>query len=95
MPMKSKMISPHTRNTLEYAEAMRLLCDRRVVEEHMNRIDKEIRLVRRVSPSAVAQARKDVANHDNGGVPGSAAKLDKEHEYASPGAGFIGGAEEA
>lgn len=79
MTMKSKVISPHTRDTLEYAEAIRLLCDRRVVEEHLNRIDKEIRLVRRVSPSAVAQARKDIANHNNDRVLESAATLDKQH----------------
>lgn len=79
MPMKSKMISPHTRDTLEYAEAIRLLCARRVAEENLNRINKEIRLVRRVSPSAVAQAREDVANHNDGGVSGFAATRDKEH----------------
>lgn len=79
MAMKSRMNCPHTRDTFEYAEAMRLLCDRRVVEEHLSRIDKEIRLVRRISRSAVEQARRDVASHHDREAPVPAVPFDKEH----------------
>jgi hypothetical protein len=60
-----KGISPYVTETLEYAEALRLLCDRRDVEAHLHRIDKALKLVRRISPAAVEQARRDMAecNH--------------------------------
>jgi hypothetical protein len=56
-----KGISPYITETLEYAEALRLLCDRRDAEAHLNRIDKALKLVRRISPAAVEQARRDMA----------------------------------
>lgn len=79
MTMKFRMIPPNTRDTLEYAEAIRLLCDRRVVKEHLDRIDKEIKLVKRISPSAVEQARKDIADHNKNENFESVAIFAKEH----------------
>jgi hypothetical protein len=79
MVIKSKMISPHVRDTLEYAEAIRLLSERHVVEEHLGRIDEEIRLVRRISPSAVELARRDVAIHNSGHISDSTTIVVKAH----------------
>lgn len=77
MIMKIKKISPHMRDTLEYAEAIRLFSEKRVVEEHLGRIDEEIRLVRRISSSAVELARRDVGRHNSGDMSDSTTIIER------------------
>lgn len=61
MNRKTERFDFAVRNTLEYAEAVKLVSERNLVQRQLANLDDEIKSVRRISPSAVEMARKDIS----------------------------------
>jgi hypothetical protein len=62
MAMKKRIVYLEIRETLEYAEARKLFIEKSRLQRYLDLLESEIKSVRRVSPQAVEQAKRDLFN---------------------------------